>query len=102
MAYKKTFETGTGFSGEYWRITKAEVNKISNKVEIDVALYKNKTARDEGLKPFARKSFILPITAIDLSQDLFKESYKAIKNAKDTSQLLNPNGVAFFNDAIEM
>lgn len=99
MAYKKEFTTAAGFTGDYWRVVKAEINKVNGVVDIDVYLYKDKASRDEGKSQFAHKTFTVPLSSINTANDIFEECYKVIKNKKDNTVSLNPNGVAFFTNA---
>lgn len=100
MAYIKQFTTSSGIEGNYWRITKAEVNKIAAHVIVEVSLYVSKALREAGKTPVTKKSFLIPISSVDTSKDLFEEAYKAIKNANERDSQ-NPlmQGTAYFADA---
>ena len=100
MAYIKSHTTKSGVEGNYWRITKADVNKITGKALVEVNLYVTKQARLDGKSPLDKKSFIIPLSSIDLSKDLFEECYAAIKNANECDSI-NPlmQGEAYFADA---
>ena len=101
MAYIKSFTNGSGFTGEYWRITGLEINKFSDSIEARISCYKDKTSRDENLAPFAHKTFNLKLSDIDLSKDIQEEVYKLIKTAKTKTGIASVNEVPFFEDAKE-
>jgi len=100
MAYIKSHTTKSGVDGNYWRITKADVNKITDKALVEVNLYVSKEARQAGKSPLDKKSFVIPLSSIDLSKDLFEECYAAIKTANERD-FQNPlmQGEAYFADA---
>ena len=100
MAYIKSHTTKSGVEGNYWRITKADVNKITGKALVEVNLYVTKQSRLDGKSPLDKKSFIIPLSSIDLSKELFEECYAAIKTANECDSI-NPlmQGEAYFADA---
>jgi len=101
MAYIKPFTNGSGFTGEYWRLTGLEINKFTDSIEARISCYKDKASRDEKLAPFAHKVFTLKLENIELSKDIQEEVYKLIKTAKSKTGVASINEKPFFEDATE-
>lgn len=99
MAYIKTFSIPSGFEGNYWRITKTEIDKLKNETVVEISLYKDKDARDAGATPFARKTFTLGVVSAE--GDFIANCYAAISDKVEDSQKFNQNAVAFFADATQ-
>lgn len=99
MAYIKTFSIPAGFEGNYWRITKTEIDKLNNETTVEISLYKDKDARDAGATPFARKTFTLDLVSTE--GDFIGNCYEAISNKVEDFQKFNKDAVAFFADATQ-
>lgn len=99
MAYIKPFTNGSGFTGEYWRLTGLEINKFTDSIEARISCYKDKASKDENLAPFAHKTFNLKLSDINLAEDIQEEVYKLLLTAKTKTGLASVNEVPFFADA---
>lgn len=99
MAYIKPFTNGSGFTGEYWRLTGLEINKFTDSIEARISCYKDKASKDENLAPFAHKTFNLKLSDINLAEDIQEEVYKLLLTAKSKTGLASVNEVPFFADA---
>lgn len=99
MAYIKPFTNGSGFTGEYWRLTGLEINKFTDSIEARISCYKDKDSRDAKLAPFSHKTFNLKLSDINLAEDIQEEVYKLLLTAKTKTGLASVNEVPFFADA---
>lgn len=97
MAYIKTIALSNGFEGNYWRLTRVELNKLNSNIGVTLQCYKDKTARLAGATPMTEMSFDVPVSAIDPTKDIYEETYNAVKDA-NTRNLLTPE--FFFADAL--
>jgi len=98
MAYLKSYNTKSGITGTYWKITDIVVSKIKKCTDITVSLYINEETRNNNCSPILKKYFTVKNTDIDFSKDIFEECYVAIKTSKEN--MLDFNG--FFTDAVKI
>ncbi len=99
MALIQKTTLSSGVTGDYWKITNLEIDKISNFLSVTISCYLNKDTRDKGLNPFTSKKFILKLSTIDLSKNILDEVYKQIKiSIAETDKFTK---VVFFENAID-
>lgn len=104
MAYIKTLQLNTGLSVSYWRLEQVSVDKKGGTVRALFRGYKDKTTRQSGL-PASSKEFVIDISKINLTKDIYEEVYKAAKQAIQFGRIVREEGkiVAqepFFADAV--
>lgn len=85
MGLKKSFETSSGVTGDYWKVLNAvvmsEPGLPGGTVNGDIFLYISKIKRDEGKACIYHKHFELPYTDVMFasSSDAEEVAYKSIK-----------------------
>lgn len=71
MALKGSYtdKTGVTHSSAYLRIEEVNQNKKRQGAHITCAIYHTETAKDDGMQPVAQKSYDLPYTVSEATED---------------------------------
>lgn len=81
MAIQKTKNLRNGTSGNYWKITKENYNKVTMVATIEITLFKDRdTAISTGADLGMRKNFTGVMTHDQLSGNRTAEAYTMIKD----------------------
>ena len=90
MAIQKDKTLANGVVGNYWRITKINVDRDNMVVNYVISLYLDKAHRLSGCDPLpCSKKYIISVTSEDLAGDLCAFGYTSII-AKAISQVAIP------------
>ena len=85
MGLKKSKELNNGTVGEYW-VAEPHINMMTNKTDIIMLLFKDKSARDSG-KQFLERERIDSLDGIYLTGE---QVYTAIKASKKQIDIIEP------------
>ncbi len=85
MALQKVKNLPTGFSAEYWTITRLEIDKINKSAIVTLACYKDAATRQANGQPIEQQRFHwsgndYPFT--DPTGCLYSQAYAKIKEVK--------------------
>jgi len=88
MALQLSKTLDTGITGNYWKITKIDINNFENRVDIYVTLFLNKAIRNAGNKGIDLQHYVLTwphfvFTSADLDiNNPIKVAYNKLKILK--------------------
>lgn len=99
MALLKIFETPTGNSGNYWRIDQITINRLDNKMECRINLYKSKAHRADGKLQMQEQQILFLDTPSDSTtiDQLIGDIYTNAKTTPTSDQ--NFGDTPFFEGA---
>ena len=82
MALIKTYDPQTGYTVEYWRISRIEIDYSHKTAVVVIEGYLNAEARISGKKPAIINRREIDLSALDLNGNLRAQLYTAIKALK--------------------
>jgi len=79
MGLQKTYETASGVTGMYWKITNVFVDKAGMTINPQISLFLDKSASDLGKACLMSLSFTFEVTSQEMAGDILALSYVKIK-----------------------